>query len=83
MNDKEVALRLTELSSLKTSGCNYLKDYLNTLEALRESKSKTIIGKLEELLYEYDHKSSYCEMDKNIFIDDVREILDKARSDKE
>ena len=81
MNDKEVALRLTELRGLETRGETYLKVYLNTLEIIRNSKSETIIGKLEELFYKYDHKSSYCEMDKNIFIDDVREILIESKGE--
>ena len=75
MDDKEVALKLTELRGLETVGETYVKVYLNTLEEIRNSKSKTIIGKLEELFYEYDHKSNWCDMDHIRFIDDVRKIL--------
>ncbi len=75
MSDKEVALRLVKLSGIRTFNDTYLNAYLDTLEGIRNSKSKTIIGKLEELFYSYDHKSSYCEEDKNRFIDDVRKIL--------
>lgn len=82
MSDKEVALKLTELRGVKSYSETYLEVYLNTLEKIRNSKSETIIGKLEELFYKYDHKSSYCEMDKNIFIDDVREILLESKGDE-
>lgn len=75
MSDKEVALKLTELTGRRFSSDTYLNVYFSILEEIRNSKSKTIIGKLEELFYKYDHKSNYCEMDKNIFIDDVRKIL--------
>lgn len=80
MSDKEIALRLIE-----KRGCNasesYLSKYFEYLEAIRNFKSKTFIGKLEELFYEYDHKSSYCEEDKNIFIDNVKKILLEAKGE--
>lgn len=75
MSDKEVALRLTEIRKVGSNE-RYPDIYLRILDEIRNYKSKTIIGKLEELFYEYDHKSSYCELDKNIFIDNVREILE-------
>ena len=81
MNDKEVALTLTKLRGLQNRDETYLKVYLNTLEEIRNYKSKSIIGKLEELFYEYDRKSSYCEMDKNIFIDNVRKIFLESKGE--
>lgn len=81
MNDKEVALKLTELRGLKNRDETYLKVYLNTLEEIRNSKSETIIGKLEELFYEYDRKSGYCEMDYIRFVDNVRKILLESKGE--
>lgn len=76
MNDKEVALKLTELRGLELLSETYPEVYLEILDEIRNHKSKTIVGKLEELFYEYDKKSSYCEYDKDKLIDDIRKVLE-------
>ena len=81
MDDKEVALKLTELRGLKTRDESYLKVYLNTLERIRNSKSESIISKLEDLFYDYDHKSNYCDYDRIVFIDNVRKILSEVEGE--
>jgi len=79
MSDKEIAIRIIE----KQEFCkeeDVLAYYFQTIEAIRNYKSKNIIGKLEELFYDYDHKSCYCDFDKSKFIDNVRNLLKESEN---
>ena len=72
MSDKEIALELTKL------GDKAFHIYFDNLEKIRNIKQKNLIGQLEELFYDYDHLSSYCEYNKNKFINDIRELLNRV-----
>lgn len=74
MNDKEVALKLTELRGIHFSSETYLSVYLDTLERIRNSKSKTIIGKLEKY---------FTKPNKFIERPERMKILDKLKALKE
>lgn len=73
MSDKEVALKLTELKGA-VCDVNYLNTYFEMLEGIRNQKSETVVGKIEELLYEYN-KSNYSSFSKDRFIEGVEDII--------
>lgn len=75
MSDKEVALRIIEINGSKYNSDTNVKLYLDVLDVLKENKSDTIIGKIEELLYEYDNLGKWCDYDRIKLIDDIRKLL--------
>ena len=81
MSDEEIALQLTNICITISKGAiiNYREDltkyYLAFLEDLKNYKSKTIKGQIEELLYEYNHRHDYCEFVKNRLIEDIEKVI--------
>ena len=78
MSDKEVALRLVEKVGISSN--EHAPDkYLRYLDDIKKYKSKTVLGKLEDIIYWFDHLPSYCEYDKNQFIDKVKNIVEENK----
>lgn len=80
MSDEEIALQLTNIYVTTGRGpINCREDlteyYLNFLENLKNYKSETIKGKIEELLYEYDNRRNYSEHDKNQLIENIEKVI--------
>lgn len=83
MNDKEIALELMKIYQNELKGSSrdaYLNAYHYILEDIREYKSKTILGKMEELIDEYDSLISYCDFDRTNLINNFRNLV---KNDKE
>lgn len=78
MSDKEVALKLFELRFSKYDPLKneqyYLNVYFEMLEGIENHKSKTIIGKIESLFYDYDN-SNHSLYSKEKLIDGIRDII--------
>lgn len=78
MSDEEVALQLTKIYTrdCEINSRKKLTDYyLDFLEDLKSYKSKTIKGKIEKLLYEYDNRHGYSEHDKNQLIENIEKVI--------
>lgn len=72
MTDRELALELIKVDRSPDF-------YYKILEEIRKKESKTLKGKLEELLEDYDSQVNYCEFDRIKFIDNVRKILEEEK----
>ena len=82
MNDKELALELMKIYQNELKGRSrddYLNAYYYILEYIREYKSKTILGKMEELIDEYDHLTFYCDFDRTNLIDKFRKLINNDK----
>lgn len=78
MNDRELALELTKMyrnNNKSSYPSHYFESYRNMLESIRTYKSPSTLGKIEELIDEYDKKLTYCEMDLHRLIDNVRKLV--------
>lgn len=78
MNDRELALELAKIyRNHNKSSCSshYFESYRNMLESIRDYKSPSALGKIEELIDEYDRLPSYCEFDRFTLIDNIRKII--------
>ena len=78
MTDKKLALELTRMYCNHkdlNSECWYFDAYKKFLENIRDYKSPSTLGKIEELIDEYDKKLTYCEMDLHRLIDNIRELV--------
>lgn len=78
MTDGELALELMKIYSPELKGnardC-YVSTYYKILESIRNHKSYTTLGKLEELIDEYDSLTSYCDFDRTNLIDKFRKLV--------
>ena len=83
MSDEEIALQLTNIYITTGKGVistlnyreNLFNDYIAFLENLKNYKSQTIKGQIEELLYEYNHRHDYCEFIKDRLIEDIEKVI--------
>lgn len=78
MNDRELALELTRIYCNRkdfNSEHWYLDAYKKILENIKEYKSPSTLGKIEELIDEYDKKLTYCEKDLHRLIDNIRDLV--------
>lgn len=78
MSDKEVALRLVEKFGVASNEYPTNK-YLKFLDDIKKHKSETILGKLEDIVYWYEHLPSYSDYDRILFIDKVKNILEENK----
>ena len=85
LSKKAIALELTRMwcgqYGAPASSEKVLKVYKDNLKGLCEYNQDTYLGKIMDLLYEYDHKGEICEMDRIELIDSIREIVGGANSD--
>ena len=78
MNDRELALELMKIYQNELKGSSrdaYLNAYHYILEDIREYKSETTLGKMEELIDEYDHLTFYSDFDRTNLIDKFRKLI--------
>ena len=78
MNDKELALELLKVYSEKQKSFEWwhiVDNYHKILESIRGYKSETTLGKMEELIDEYDNSISYCDFDRINLIDNFRKLV--------
>ena len=83
MNDKELALELLKVYSEKQKSFEWwhiVDNYHKILESIRDYKSESTLGKIEELIDEYNSLTSYCDFDRINLIDNFRKIV---KNDKE
>ena len=78
MKDKQLALELLKVYSEKQKSFEWwhiVDNYHKILEEIRKYKSETTVGKLEELIDEYDHLTWYCDFDRTNLIDNFRKLV--------
>lgn len=83
VNDKELALELMKIYQNELKGSSrdaYVSSFHKILESIREYKSETTLGKMEELIDEYDSLTSYCDFNRTNLIDKFRKLI---KNDKE
>ena len=82
MNDKELALELLKVYSEKQKSFEWwhiVDNYHKILESIRDYKSESTLGKMEELIDEYDHLTFYCDFDRTNLIDKFRKLINNDK----